>query len=218
MLWQHPGVRAWAGRDLVETSRLWPALAETVARIESLPDLFGGVLLLGSLSRGQGDAISDVDLVAVTRPGQWHEAWEARQRLSSGALVTFDRSEGTPEIAGYSWLTPDFVKVECLITAAGRMRLRGNAVVLVGEDDLVDAFERLAPLSRQEVDEYAARLRATDAISNIERAYGDLIALLREELRPAKDSQEPTGDIPRTLARAGVRAVVPCRSSPTTRR
>jgi hypothetical protein len=193
MLWQHPGVRAWAGRDHVETLRLWPALAETVTRIESLPDLFGGVLLLGSLARGQGDTISDVDLVAVTQPGVWQEAWEAREQLSSGALVTFDRSEGTPDIAGHSWLTPDLVKVECLITAPGRMRLRGDTVVLVGEDDLLDAFERLAPLSREDVDEYAAQLRATDAISNVERAYGDLIALLREELRPAEDPHEPVG-------------------------
>jgi hypothetical protein len=193
MLWQHPGVRAWSGRDHVETLRLWPALAEVVARIEALPDVFCGVLLLGSLSRGQGDAISDVDLVAVTCAGRWQEAWEARQWLSSGALVTFDRSEGTPDIAGHSWLTPDLVKVECLITAPGRMRLRGSAVVLVGDDDLLVAFERLPPRSQEELDEYAAQLRATDAISPIERAYGDLIALLREELRPAKDSQEPAG-------------------------
>jgi len=183
-------VRDWLGRDHVETLRLWPALAETVGRIESLPDLFCGVLLLGSLSRGEGDAISDVDLVAVTQPGRWKEAWEARRRLSSGALVTFDRCEGTPDIAGHTWLTPDLVKVECLITAPGRMRLRGNAVVLVGEEDLPDVFERLPTVSRQEVDEYATRLRATDAISNVERAYGDLIALLREELRPSGKAQE----------------------------
>jgi hypothetical protein len=76
------------------------------------------------------------------------------------------------------------VKVECLITVPGGMRLRGNAVVLVGEEDLLDSFERLAPLTRKDVDEYAARLRATNAIPDIERAYGDLIALLRKEVRP----------------------------------
>jgi len=193
MPWQHSGVRAWAGRDHVETLRLWPALSETVARIESLPELFSGVLLLGSLSRGQGDAISDVDLVAVTWPGRWQEAWEVRQRLSAGALVTFNRSEGTPEIAGHSWLTSDLVKVECLITAPGRMRLRGNAVVLIGEGDLLGAFERLAPHSREEADNYVARLRATGALSKIEQAYGDLIVLLRDELRPDRDSQGPSG-------------------------
>ena len=194
MLWQHPFMRLWPGRDHVETLRVWPVLAETVARIESLPDLFCGVLLLGSLSRGEGDAISDIDLAAVTSPDRWQEAWDARQRLSSGALVTFDRSEGRAGVAGHSWLTPDLVKVECLITAPGGMRLRGDAVVLVGEDDLLDGFERRAPLSREDVDAYAARLRETDAITDIERAYGDLIALLRNEVRPAEDSPEPAGE------------------------
>jgi hypothetical protein len=186
-LWQHSGVRDWPGRDHVETLRVWPVLAATVSRIESLPELFCGVLLLGSLSRGEGDAISDVDLAAVTQPNRWKEAWEARQQLSSGALATFDRDERRVGVAGHNWLTPNLVKVELLITAPGGMRLRGNTVVLLGEDDLFDAFEQLAPLSRQDVDGYAARLRATNAISDIERTYGDLIALLRKEIRPADD-------------------------------
>ena len=180
-------MRDWPGRSHVETLRVWPALAETVLRIESLPELFCGVFLLGSLSRGEGDAISDVDLAAVTTPEEWQEAWDTRQQLSSGALVAFDRVEGRPGVAGHNWLTQDLVKVELLITAPGAMRLRGNAVVLLGQDDLLDAFEQLAPLSRQDVDAYAARLRATNAISEIERTYGDLIALLRKETRPADD-------------------------------
>jgi len=184
-------MRDWPGRAHVETLRLWPELARAVSRIEARRDLFSGALLIGSLSRGEGDAISDVDLVAVTQPGRWQEAWDARQSLSSGALATFDRSEGTPDIAGHSWLTPDLVKVECLITAPGRMRLRGSAVVLVGDDDLLVAFERLPRHSRKELDEYAAQLRATDAISDIERAYGDLISLLRHQVRP--DSTQPLG-------------------------
>jgi hypothetical protein len=69
------------------------------------------------------------------------------------------------------------------------MRLRGNAVVLLGGDDLFDAFEQLATLSRQDVDEYAARLRATNTISDIQRAYGDLIGLLRKEVRPSDTSR-----------------------------
>ncbi len=180
----------WPGRAHVETLRLWPELAETVGRIEAQPELFAGALLLGSLSRGEGDAISDVDLVAVTQPGRWREAWEARRLLSSGALVTFDRSEGKPGIAGHSWLTPTLVKVECLITEARGTRLAGSVVVLVGEDDLLEAFERVPPFTREEIDDYAADLRQTDAISDIERAYGDLIALLRREVRPAADSTQ----------------------------
>ena len=95
----------WPGRAHVESLRAWPELAQTVDRIEARPDVFSGALLIGSLSRGEGDAISDVDLVAVAHPGPWQDAWEARHFLSSGALVTFDRDEGKPGIAGHSWLT-----------------------------------------------------------------------------------------------------------------
>ncbi len=65
------------------------------------------------------------------------------------------------------------------------MRLAGSAVVLLGEDDLLEAFEKAAPFTRQEIDDYSADLRETNAISDIERAYGDLIILLRREVRPA---------------------------------
>jgi hypothetical protein len=176
-------MRDWPGCAHAKTLRAWPELVETLRRIESHPELFSGVLLLGSLARGEGDAISDVDLVAITHAGRWAEAWNARLGLSSGALVTFDRSEGKPRIAGHSWLTSTLVKVECLITEAGGMRLAGSVVVLWGQDDLLDAFERAPAFTRQEIDDYAAELRETQAIPEIERAYGDLIALLRREIR-----------------------------------
>jgi hypothetical protein len=177
-------VREWPGRAHVETLRCWPELAQTVARIESQPDVFVGAILLGSLARGEGDAISDVDLVAVTRPGGWEHAWATRDVLSAGALVTFDHFEqGRPEVAGHSWITPSLVKVECLITAPGRMRLRGHTFVLFGKEDVLDLFEKAEPHSRQQLEDYAANLRETNAISEIERAYGDLIALLRREVR-----------------------------------
>jgi hypothetical protein len=173
------------------SSERGPSLPRRLYRIASRRDLFAGALLLGSLSRGEEDAISDVDLVAVTHRGRWQEAWDERQRLSSGALVTFDRSEGEPEVAGHSWIAPSLVKVECLITSPGRLRLRGDAVVLVGSDDLLEAFERVAPFTRQEIEDYAAQLRETGAISDIERAYGDLIALLRCEIRSTSVAEQP---------------------------
>lgn len=186
-------MRDWPGREHVETLRLWPELLQTVERIDSQPDLFMGALLIGSLSRGEGDAISDADVIAVTRPDQWQQAWETRHVLSEGALVTFDRSEGKHGIAGHSWLTASFIKIECLITEVGGTRLAGSVVVLSGADDLLDGFERLPPFTRQYIDEYADALRETNAISDIERAYGDLIALLRREVRPATDSTRALG-------------------------
>jgi hypothetical protein len=177
-------MRDWSGRAHVETLRQWPELSETVERIEARRKLFLGALLLGSLARGEGDAISDVDLVAVTHPDRWHEAWAARHALSADALVTFDRfEERRPEIGGHSWLTSSLIKVECLVSAPGRMRLRGDAVVVVGDNNLLDVFEKAPSFTRQEIDDYAAGLRETNAISDIERAYGDLIELLRREVR-----------------------------------
>ena len=198
MLWQHGDVLDWPGRARVESLRQWPDLVQTVARLKARPDLFLGMGLLGSLSRGEGDAISDIDLLAVTQPSRWQAAWDARQLLSSGALVTFDRFEhGRPEVAGHSWIAPSLVKVECLITAPGRMRIRGNVVVVIGRDDLLEAFERVAPFSRAEVDDYAARLHEAGALTDVERAYANLIGLLKREIRPSSDPTHlPRGDIP----------------------
>jgi hypothetical protein len=179
------GMHDWPGRAHVETLRVWPALEQTVRRVDSQAEVFSGVLLLGSLSRGEGDAISDVDIVAVTRVGMWDDAWDARQVLSAGALVTFDRFGDRARVAGHNWLTRALTKVECLVAepVQGGMRLYGDAVVLLGEQDLPDAFERKPALTRQEVDAYAAELREQNALPDIERAYGDLIARLRREVR-----------------------------------
>jgi hypothetical protein len=178
-------MRDWPGRDHVATLRQWPVLADAVARIEARPELYAGALLIGSLSRGEGDAISDVDLVAVVHRGRWLEAWERRNELSPDALTTFDRLEGDRPRGGHGWLTQDFVKVECLISEPGGTRLAGNVVILLGDDDVVDGFERVPPLEREEVDAYAAKLREQNSIEPVERAYGDLIALLRAKIRRA---------------------------------
>jgi hypothetical protein len=172
-----------------ETLRTWPELVQTLRRVESLPDVFEGVLLLGSLARGEGDAISDVDMIAVTRAGKWQAGWEARQLLSSGALVTFDRPGDRPGVAAHNWLTPALAKVECLIAepVEGGMRLYGDPVVLHGPHDLPAKFERKPPLTRQEIETYSDELREQNAIPDVERAYGDLIRLLRHEIRPPLD-------------------------------
>jgi hypothetical protein len=181
-------VHDWPGRSHVETLRVWSELVQTVQRIESRPDIFSGVLLLGSLSRGEGDAISDVDIVAVTRPGMWENGWAERHLLSSGALVTFDRPGDRPNVAGHNWLTPALTKVECLVAEPcdGGMRLFGDVIVLVGADDLPDAFERKPALTTEEIDAYVAELREQNAIPEIERAYGDLVRLLRREIRGSR--------------------------------
>jgi hypothetical protein len=175
----------WPGRAHVETLRAWPVLVDVVARIEARPDLFAGVFLLGSLSRGQGDAISDVDLVAVVERGRWDEAWGRRHELSEGALATFDKTEGEPpRLAGHSWLTPELVKVESVIAERGSaLRLFGDIVSLLGPNGLQDEFARAPQLTRTAVDEYAGERRAKDEVGPIEAAYADLMTLLQAEIR-----------------------------------
>jgi predicted nucleotidyltransferase len=175
----------WPGRSHAETLRIWPELVQTLQRVEERPDVFEGVLLLGSLARGEGDAISDVDMIAVTCAGKWQAGWGARHLLSAGALVTFDRPGDRPGVAAHNWLTPALAKVECLIAepVEGGLRLYGDPVVLHGANDLPDKFERKPPLTRQEIEDYSDELREQNAIPEIERAYGDLIRLLRREVR-----------------------------------
>jgi hypothetical protein len=187
--WHDEDLHNWPGRTHVETLRLWPELERTVQRVESLPECYSGLLLIGSRSRGEGDAISDVDLVAVAHEGGWQAAWDARHRLSSGALVTFDRFGPRPAVAGHIWLTQALVKVECLIAepVAGGMRLRGDAAVLLGSAEVLDKFERKPAHTRQEIDAYVAELREQHNISEIESAYGHLITLLQREIRTTTD-------------------------------
>jgi hypothetical protein len=187
--WHDEGVHHWPGRAHVETLRLWPELARTVQRVESLPDCYGALLLIGSLSRGEGDAISDVDLIAVAHEGGWQAAWDVRHRLSEGALVTFDRFGDRRAVAGHNWITPALVKVECLIAEpiAGGVRLFGEAAVLLGCADVLDKFERRPALTRQQINDYVAELREEQRLPEIEDAYGDLMTLLQREIRPTID-------------------------------
>jgi predicted nucleotidyltransferase len=186
-------MRDWPGRSHVETLRAWSELRRAVERVESQPEAFAGALLIGSLARGEGDALSDVDLIAITHEDGWQRAWERRTRLSEGALVTFDRfEEGKNGVAGHSWLTPSLVKVECLVALPGSTRLAGQAVVIAGDDQLLEAFEKRQPFTRQEIDDYASDLRETGALSDIERAYGDLIQLLRRDVLPRQSRTDPS--------------------------
>src|SRR5262249_37573193 len=176
-------MRDWPGRSHVETLRAWPELVRVVDRIEAEPDAFAAAVLIGSLSRGEGDALSDIDLIAAAHQDGWQAAWDKRTTLSSGALIAFDRfEEGRVGVAGHSWLTPSLVKVECLVAEPAAVRLAGNAVVIVGSDEVLDAFEAVRAFTRQEIREYADAVR--DTRTAIELAYDDLISLLRRDVLP----------------------------------
>ena len=172
----------WPGRAYAETLRAWPTLVRTVERIEARPELYAGAILLGSLSRGAGDAVSDVDLVAVVERGRWDEAWARRHELSAGALRTFDRIEDeTSLIGGHAWLNEEIVKVECLLAErGGKLKLYGDVVSVLGDPALQDEFERGPQLTRQAVDEYANERKDRGELDPVEQAYWDLVTALRQ--------------------------------------
>ena len=153
--------------------------------VEAQPSSFVGGLLIGSFSRGGGDNLSDIDFIAVAHPGKWDTAWAARRSLSAEALVTFDRfEEGVVGVAGHSWLTDALVKVECLVAEPGAMRIAGNAVVVAGDENLLDFFATTQAFTREAIKQYASELREANALEAVEQAYDDLVAVLRREVLP----------------------------------
>jgi len=56
-----------------------------------------------------------------------------------------------------------------------------------GESGVSAGIEEVAPFTRQQIKEYAADLRESDALSEIERAYDDLIQLLRQDVLPREE-------------------------------
>jgi predicted nucleotidyltransferase len=175
-------VHDWPGREHVETLRAWPTLVRTLERIAARPELYAGAILLGSLSRGLGDAMSDVDLVAVIERDTWDEAWARRQELSEGAVKTFDRIEDeSSRIGGHSWLDERLVKVECLLAERGSpLRLYGDVVSVLGDPALQDEFERRPPLTREAVDAYAHERKDRGELDRVEQAYWDLVTAFRQ--------------------------------------
>jgi hypothetical protein len=136
---------------------------------------------MGSLVDGRGDALSDIDLLAVAAEGRFAHAWAARHELSTGALYAWDHVEDEDaQVKGHKWLTPDLVKVECLIaTPSSAVRLAEPVAVVVGELDLPDRFTRRGQILRDEVETYAAELRETGLVDEVEALYGELKTALR---------------------------------------
>jgi predicted nucleotidyltransferase len=142
--------------------------------------------LLGSLARGDGDELSDVDLIAVVAEGRFDEAWSARSELEGGeAIVAWDETEpDRPGIGARKWLTRDVVLVECLLaTPSSGVRLAEPFRVLVGDAALPDRLTRRPPIERSELDAYVADREATGrGFHEVEHAYGALTRAVRRAL------------------------------------
>ncbi len=169
------GVHDWPGRGAAQRLRLWPVLERLVSNLEEEEPLVAAILL-GSLARGDGDPLSDIDLLVVVRDGQFEKAWEMRHTLSRGALYAWDRVEPGREVAKHAWLTVDLIKVECPITTVlGGHRLGDPYVVVAGNRSAADSLLRMdsetehVPPAAGQVDE-------------IELRYGALKTALRSRL------------------------------------
>src|SRR5437588_3209260 len=133
--------------------RQWRTLERIAEFVEATPQ-FSGMILLGSLAKGVGDAVSDIDLLIVAPDNGFTEAWARRNDLHrTGALAVWDgRHTDFPEAAAHVWLTEDLIVVEALIaTPRSGARLAEPAVVLLGPTDLGRTFPNRLPVSRAEM-------------------------------------------------------------------
>jgi len=151
-------------------------------RVAEIPAV-DGLLAIGSFAAGQPDELSDLDLVVVVPEGRFEEAWEQRASLQTpDALTWWDfRPYPDRDVGGHKFLTRDIVKVELLFsTPSGGAQLADPYAVLVGDDSLGERFPRLKPIPRQELQEYAQKLRDEGAMPKVESLYGDLMTAIRD--------------------------------------
>ncbi len=165
----------WAGRGDVEHARQFAALATLAERVENT-DHVEGLILIGSLAGGQFDELSDVDVLVVTRNGEFEQAWKLRHSLSDGCLARWDQRT-RPTAAGHNWLTRDLVKIDCTIVdpSGSEKPLAAPFVVCIGSAAVV---ERFPTASLADVREHARQLQAAENARPVEpetMPYGELI-------------------------------------------
>jgi hypothetical protein len=166
-------------------TRQQAVLDRLVQRIEASSAL-AGAFVIGSLARGEGDELSDVDLFVVVADGRFDEAWAARAALEGGeAIVAWDQLEaGRANVGGRKWLTRDLVLVECLLTTpSSGAKLAEPHRLLTGPLDLAERVPRTPPIPREEPDEYAQVQREAGLTHPIQTAYGGLTRAVRAALR-----------------------------------
>lgn len=159
------------------------ALAALASALEEHPNVLGA-LLVGSLARGGGDALSDIDCIVVTSQGAFDEVWHSRCSLHGSTVTTcWDHTDegGPPDARAHKWLDDNLVLVECLITTpASGVRLAPPHRVLTGPDDLATHLEARPPIERDEMTAVGDRF-ARDL--DVETAYD----LLKDAVRRRRD-------------------------------
>lgn len=187
----------WPGRVKAQSLRQWPTLEATLRRAADV-DAIDGVIILGSFASGVADEFSDLDLVAVTVPGRFDQAWAARDHLAEDVLVSWEERHGDTSLARwFKWLTRDLVKVECGIVDAtsGERALAEPFVVVLGDPSVADRFPRI---SRADLETQRALVREQqrdfdpEAMTPFERLEWK-IAEMRDAARAATGTARALG-------------------------
>ncbi len=157
--------------EAVRGARQWRALERVLCHVDASP-AFAGAVLLGSLARGEGDDLSDVDLLLVAVPDGFEQAWAERTRLhGADVLVAWDEP-GEGGVGGHAWLERDLVMVECLIAAPGApVRLAEPQRVVVGPDRVLEGIARRPPVGRDEMSATHDVDAAYDALKRVVRRH-----------------------------------------------
>jgi hypothetical protein len=172
-------INDWPGRSAAEGLRQWPRVVELAQAVRSPP--FLGVVLLGSLARGEADDLSDVDFIVFAAEGEFDVAWEQRHSLHPADASCWDyaRPPGERDVAGHRWLTTDFVLFDGLIATPSGTRVGNPMHVLVGDEALSNRLAKREPITAEEREQRKDEL----TLNKVEELYGQLKLALRAHRR-----------------------------------
>lgn len=158
------------------------AIETTLAHLSDSDHVIA-VLLVGSMASGTADAVSDVDLIALSDDGSFDQVWNRRTQLSERAIYRWDVSP-RGAAGAHKWLTSDLVLVECLVGEIDAIRVADPWIQLLGAD-ISERITRREPILRAEV-------RGGGLVTDdIERLYDALKLWVRGEPQEARRLLHP---------------------------
>lgn len=139
--------------SLIDTSRQDALLGRLADYVES-SQAIGALVVVGSFAAGTADAVSDLDLFFITKPGEFQDAWNRRRELHlTGAIVEWDvLDSGQSLVGGHRWLSSDLVLVEAVISEPDSGgRLAEPLRLVTGDAELLEHFPRRGAIEVNEM-------------------------------------------------------------------
>jgi hypothetical protein len=161
--------------------RAWPHLLDVRERALRLPG-HRATITIGSFAAGTADDLSDIDLYLLFADGAFIDAWDERASLRpDDALYWWDiRLHANREVGAHHWLTRDMVLVECAFTTGkAQPRLSEPYAVVDGDPAAAESFVHRERISRQELNDFNARLQADGYLPEVHQRYGEFVRALR---------------------------------------